>query len=88
MRTVNPKTWVRSVGNGNGNGRPCCITPARGLELFCFPVAKTTTSFPTRNITKKSYNMADITGPPMNYSSMKGRLHDGLLKGLEVMGYE
>jgi ATP-dependent RNA helicase MSS116 len=24
----------------------------------------------------------------MNYSSMKGRLHDGLLKGLEVMGYE
>jgi hypothetical protein len=32
--------------------------------------------------------MAHISGPPMNYSSMKGRLHDGLLKGLEVMGYE
>lgn len=38
--------------------------------------------------TKKSYIMADISGPPMSYSSMKGRLHDGLLKGLEVMGYE
>jgi hypothetical protein len=32
--------------------------------------------------------MAEISGPPMSYSSMKGRLHDGLLKGLEVMGYE
>ena len=32
--------------------------------------------------------MAHITGPAMSYSSMKGRLHDGLLKGLEVMGYE
>lgn len=32
--------------------------------------------------------MADIAAPRMSYSSMKGRLHDGLLKGLEVMGYE
>lgn len=24
----------------------------------------------------------------MSYSNMKGRLHDGLLKGLEAMGYE
>lgn len=32
--------------------------------------------------------MADNTGTAMSYSSMKGRLHDGLLKGLEAMGYE
>jgi hypothetical protein len=35
-------------------------------------------------------NIAKMAGvePRMSYSSMKGRLHDGLLRGLEVMGYE
>lgn len=32
--------------------------------------------------------MTDTPETRMSYSSMKGRLHDGLLKGLEVMGYE
>jgi hypothetical protein len=62
---------------------------ARGLGLFLFwrRVNNTTTSHYTHS--RKDYRkMAHLSGPPMSYSSMKGRLHDGLLKGLEVMGYE
>jgi len=62
---------------------------ARGLGLFLFrrPLNKTTTSL-WNKYPKDTRKMAHITGPAMSYSSMKGRLHDGLLKGLEVMGYE
>jgi hypothetical protein len=60
----------------------------RSLELFLFLRSQTTNSLFHQKSSKQPYIMADITGPPMSYSSMKGRLHDGLLKGLEVMGYE
>jgi hypothetical protein len=62
---------------------------ARGLGLFLFQrrLNKTTTSRYT-HFRKDYRKMAHLSGPPMSYSSMKGRLHDGLLKGLEVMGYE
>jgi hypothetical protein len=62
---------------------------ARGLGLFLFwrRLNKTTTSHYT-HFRKDYRKMAHLSGPPMSYSSMKGRLHDGLLKGLEVMGYE
>jgi hypothetical protein len=65
-----------------------CITSGQGSRTFSLskpPIINNNlflNGFP-RNIAK----MAGVE-PRMSYSSMKGRLHDGLLRGLEVMGYE
>lgn len=61
---------------------------AQGSGTFLFRRRKNNNTLSHQEINRKSYIMADISGLPMSYSSMKGRLHDGLLKGLEVMGYE
>ena len=65
-----------------------CITSGQGSRTFSLsrPLNNNNNSLSERILERKK--MADISGPAMSYSSMKGRLHDGLLKGLEVMGYE
>lgn len=40
------------------------------------------------NIEKSYISMTDNSGTMTSFSSMKGRLHDGLLQGLAAMGYE